>query len=258
MDEKLKLAFFIGINDYKLPGANLSGCVNDVERNAKFFIGNGFHVVHLFNKDASRKNILKHFESLVHMKPDVFVFNYSGHGSYIDDTSSDEIDGRDEVLCCHDFNFDGGYIVDDELHQIFSELPAHTRKLTLFDCCHSGTQMRSFVHEKVNRQLPPIKNREAGNHLSFRTIGSKLENLVCYSACLDCETAAEILGDDGTRCGAFSQALAKVIMDDSTLTFTEIRNRVKAKLRATGISQTPSLSVSASELLDEKLSWIIE
>lgn len=257
VDEKLKCAFFVGIDDYKMKGASLNGCVNDIKRNERFFNDNGFHTISLCSGDATKCNIIKCLESFVGINPDVFVFNYSGHGSFIDDFSGDEIDNRDEVLCCHDFDFKSGYIVDDELLGIFTGFSPYSKKFTLFDCCHSGTQMRSFDQNNKKRQLPSFKVSSIGKRTCFRNIGLSLNNIVCYAACQDYETAAEITGKDGKRCGAFSQALADTLIEDSTLTFSAICSRVKRKLMYSGINQTPNLSVSDNSLLNKTLNWLI-
>ena len=72
-------ALIVGVNKYKLPGSNLQGCVNDA---------------------TNVRDILFHF---------------SGHGSQIRDRDGDELkDHLDEIICPHDMDWDGTYIVDDD------------------------------------------------------------------------------------------------------------------------------------------------
>ena len=64
---------------------------------------------------------------------DVFVFFYSGHGTYGPDLEPfDELDGLDEYILPHDLN----YIRDDELKIWLDSVPG--RKIVILDSCFSG------------------------------------------------------------------------------------------------------------------------
>src|SRR3712207_9280955 len=52
-----------------------------------------------------------------------------------------EPDARDEMLCPHDVMQDQ-YILDDDLHALFSRKPAGARLYVVADCCHSGSVTR--------------------------------------------------------------------------------------------------------------------
>ena len=46
------------------------------------------------------------------------------------------------IRCPHDMDWDGIYIVDDELDAFFGRLPTGINLEILLDCCHSGTGTR--------------------------------------------------------------------------------------------------------------------
>jgi metacaspase-1 len=71
---------------------------------------------------------------------DVVVFYFSGHGSQIRDRDGDELsDGLDELLCPYDMDWDRElYIVDDELDELFREIPPGALLETFLDCCFWG------------------------------------------------------------------------------------------------------------------------
>ena len=51
------------------------------------------------------------------------VFHYSGHGSQVRDTEGDELeDGKDEIICPWDFNWEDGFIKDDDFDTAFAGL----------------------------------------------------------------------------------------------------------------------------------------
>ena len=60
------------------------------------------------------------------------------------DTSGDEPDKADEAICPHDLASAGNVwdpkhiIIDDELHDLFVQLPANVLLEVYFDTCHSG------------------------------------------------------------------------------------------------------------------------
>ena len=145
-----KRALLIGINKYQIPGADLRGCVNDVkDLSAALIEFYGFKkrdITMLVDGAATQKAMKAGIKTLVRgaKKGDVLVLHYSGHGSNVPDDAKnrDEADGRDEILCPTDLNWDDP-LRDDWLRKTFDKLPAGVSFTTIMDCCHSGTNTRA-------------------------------------------------------------------------------------------------------------------
>lgn len=143
-----KYALLIGIN-YRGTTSELNGCINDVIHMKDHLI-NGQQVpaenITILTEDAedatgkpTGMNILHELTKLVsHPDATELWFHYSGHGSYIRDTSGDEKDGHDETLVPLDY-ITCGMLTDDMLNTYIALLPVHVQLYCLFDCCHSGT-----------------------------------------------------------------------------------------------------------------------
>ena len=135
----MKRALCVGINNYPGTDSDLYGCVNDM-LDWSYLLKNafGFSVKTLQNENATKQNIEGELaDDLLHTtNEDVYVFTFSGHGSFIPDKDGDEPDGVDEVLVPYDFN--KGFIVDDTLNKLLSSV-ANGTVVFISDCCHSGT-----------------------------------------------------------------------------------------------------------------------
>lgn len=131
----------VGINKY--PSAPLNGCVNDAMDWSNLLGGLGYTGTVLLDGSATKQTILSKLrESVSKLRyRDTFVFQYSGHGSWVPDRSGDEADGRDEVLCAYDYE-SGGLISDDELYDVTSDRAFGSRVIILSDSCHSGSVHR--------------------------------------------------------------------------------------------------------------------
>jgi hypothetical protein len=70
---------------------------------------------------------------------DIFLLTYSGHGGQVPDTNGDEPDRKDETWVLYD-----GELVDDELHELYTQFKSGTRVVVLSDSCHSGTVTRAM------------------------------------------------------------------------------------------------------------------
>ena len=141
-------ALCVGINAY--PGGDaLYGCVADAEAWATQFAAAGFAVRTLLDAEATRQNILLGLLDLVasSVAGDVLAFQYAGHGTYVDDLDGDEAEAGnaekkyDEALCPIDFR-EGNLIIDDDLGEIFDQLPDGVSLTAFFDSCHSGDGQR--------------------------------------------------------------------------------------------------------------------
>lgn len=169
----MKKAFLVGINKYSQ--SPLRGCVNDVITifqilNKKFgFKAENIKVVSDY--EATRKNIIEGLKWLTMgvQSGDSIVFHYSGHGSQVmvdDWTSSNEVDGRDEIICPVDLDWNNP-LRDHEIGAYFKRVPDDCTTLVILDCCHSGTGLRNGIEpgdkftdkDYVNRFIsPPLSN----------------------------------------------------------------------------------------------------
>lgn len=169
----MKKAFLVGINKYS--DSALRGCVNDVITifqilTSKFgFKAEEIKVV--ADYEATKENIINGLKWLTTgvQSGDTIVFHYSGHGSQVmvdDWTSTNEADGRDEILCPVNLNWSDP-LRDHEVGAYFKRVPKDCITLVILDCCHSGTGLRNgFMpgdkhteKDFVNRFIsPPLSN----------------------------------------------------------------------------------------------------
>jgi metacaspase-1 len=148
----MKKALLVGINDYPGSSNDLAGCVNDTanlrDLLTKEFGFEAGNIRVLTNKKASRDAILDGLADLVGKAAggDTLVFHYSGHGSQVPDEDGDEeSDRKDEIICPWDFSWDGCWIADDDLSDVFAKLAKDVHLEVLLDCCHSGTGTREIA-----------------------------------------------------------------------------------------------------------------
>ncbi len=77
---------------------------------------------------------------------DTLVFHYSGHGAQVPDQDGDEVeDHKGEALCPRDFDWESCCIRDDDLSEIFADLPEGVLLEVALDCCYSGTGTREIA-----------------------------------------------------------------------------------------------------------------
>ena len=265
-----KRALLIGINKYQIPGADLRGCVNDVkDLSAALIEFHGFKkkdIKVLLDGAATQKAMEAGIKSLLRgaKKGDVLVLHYSGHGSNVpdDDKNKDEADGRDEILCPTDLNWDKP-MRDDWLRTMFDSLPAGVSFTTIMDCCHSGTNTRAIQPPDVKvkqRYLPSpwgLAASESGRSLprkvtsglrrsSRSTRGARdIVNAelpeVLITGCRDTQTSADAF-INGRFNGALTFALVEAIRKSKgRLTYRELHDRASAVLKAKKFEQVPQL-----------------
>lgn len=153
-----KWALMVGVNDYPFLDERfqLRGCENDVRLMAKLLTTKfGFkesNVRMLLSRQATRDSIGKAFrESLIDKARagDMVFFQFSGHGSQVEDKNGDEEDGLDETLCASDVGPDtpDREITDDEIATWIEAL--HKKGVRdivfVFDSCHSGTATKNVL-----------------------------------------------------------------------------------------------------------------
>ncbi len=149
---------------------------------------------------------------------DLVLITLSGHGGQIQDESSDESDKIDETLCLYD-----GQVTDDAFFEILQPFQKGVRIVTVFDTCHSGSNVRRMPAR--SKPLPLIKSapREVSKvATTFRAIKQpKLSaHLLHLGACQD-----EQLAYDGEVNGLFTGSLLKAI-EQASQAFSADPNRV--------------------------------
>ncbi|MFW6121594.1 MAG: caspase family protein [Petrotogales bacterium] len=110
------------------------------------------HVKLILNEDATKEGILNGLNWLIRNSDvdDIVVFSFQGHGSSVDDEDGDESDGKDEGIV--PWEGKKGFITDDQLDEIFSNINC-TGMMLIFHSCLSGGLIdkgRSLIFDKSN------------------------------------------------------------------------------------------------------------
>ena len=257
----MKKALLVGINNYPGTSSDLRGCLNDVAdgyssltaksienniRDAEATLrGFGFTCTKLLDTAATKAGIIAAMKSLktCTRAGDSIVFYYSGHGSQVRDSSGDEADGFDEVLCPADWP---NYVSDDDIRAILATVPAGVNVDVIFDCCHSGTGTREIGQDFTIRSLPPIVGKVS--HPGKKTRASVVANLnhCLWAGCAANQYSAEMTIGGKVR-GVFSYFLWKEIRAGGTR--SAIMARVCKQVAALGLNQIPQLEASQAEML---------
>jgi len=153
-------ALCVGINDYPYDGSDLNGCVNDARGWASVLkeLYEFKDIALLLDEQATKAGLLAGVEQLLAgaTRGDVLVFTNSSHGSYKADTDGDE-ERYDEILCPYDIADND--IVDDELRNLFENLPDGVHLTVILDNCFSGTATRAAVSEIIPGLRTPDDRR---------------------------------------------------------------------------------------------------
>ena len=260
-------ALLVGVNKYRIPGSDLNGCVNDVTNIRdillKYFAFDVNDIRVVVDERATKENIINRLRWLVAdaKAGDRLLFHFSGHGSQIRDRDGDEVKNQlDEILCPHDMDWDGTYIVDDELESFFGRLPKGINLEVLLDCCHSGTGTREACGiESLPRKLsfkprflkPPadILARVDDDDLKVKKLvkGNNPSTHVLFAGCKDNQTSADAF-IKGAYNGTFTYYFSKRLREtQGTLARSELLKRVRSSLRFNGFSQIPQLECRVTE-----------
>lgn len=262
-----KRALLIGINRYRIPGADLRGCVNDVvnmqDMLTKFCGFDGKDIVTLTDFDATKKNMQAAIRDLVKSgrSGDVLLLHYSGHGANVPDTNGDEADGRDEILCPTDLDWKDP-LTDDWLRTTFDRLRAGVNLTVIMDCCHSGSNTRAILPPdapSIPRYLPnpwDMMAEESGRKLRGKVrVGMRAAPRaarrrsdvatvdipeVLVTGCRDTQTSADArIG--GTFNGALTYNLVAAIRArKGRLSYRDLHALAKTRL-AKSFTQVPQL-----------------
>lgn len=263
-----KKAVLIGINRYRIPGADLRGCVNDVTNmQAVLTQYYGFakgDVTVLSDYDATKKAMQAAIKGLVAgaKKGDVLLLHYSGHGSNVPDDNGDEADHRDEILCPTNLDWKDP-LRDDWLRATFDTLKPGVSLTVIMDCCHSGSNTRAIQPPDaplIPRYLPnpwDIMAEESGRRLRGK-VASELRSSprakrkksdvvtanipeLLITGCRDTQTSADAyIG--GTYNGALTYNLVATIKAaKGKLTYRELHQGVLERLKKGDFDQVPQL-----------------
>lgn len=242
-----KLGLLIGIN-YNGTSTELRGCINDVlNLKNKLIEKFGYmeeNIVTLTDETSMKptaNNIVMQLYELVikaNNNPDVkeVWFSYSGHGTYVKDSNSDEDDGKDECLVPLDYN-KSGVISDDLLHHIVSMLNADKKMTCIIDACHSGTSLDLPFRYVFNDNENVIENK----HNKVKA------NVISISGCLDTQTSADAYGleNSSSFSGAMTSSLLHSLEKYSyTISCVDLLREMRDYLRIKKFSQVPQLCSS--------------
>jgi metacaspase-1 len=274
-----KRAFLVGINRYQIAGADLRGCVNDVkDLRAALIEFHGFKksdITVVTDLAATKKAMQAGIKALIRdsKKGDVALVHYSGHGSHVPDDNSDEADGRDEILCPADLDWDDP-LRDDWLRTTLDGVKAGVNLTVIMDCCHSGTNTRAILPPDApikERYLPSpssLKAVESGRS-EPRKVSSELRASpraarkardivkaelpeVLITGCRDTQTSADAF-INGKFNGALTFALVDAIRKSrGRLTYRQLHDRAAGVLKTRKFEQVPQLE-GRSERFEQPL-----
>jgi metacaspase-1 len=264
-----KKAVLIGVNRYRMPGADLRGCVNDVKNMRTLLTSRyGFKAADisvLTDFAATKKAIETAIRSLIRgaRSGDVVLVHFSGHGSNVPDNDGDEADKRDEILCPSDLDWKKP-LRDDWLRSTFDSLRTGVSLTVITDCCHSGTITRAVQPPDariMERYLPSpwdLVAEESDRALRGTTRATvrkssqtarKKKDVVAVvempemliTGCRDKQTAA-----DAWIKGSYNGALTYYLVESlskakRTLSYREVHDLTSSMLKRGGYEQVPQL-----------------
>lgn len=273
-----KKALCVGINKFQnLPQGNwLNGCVNDTTDMISVLTKyGGFtdnNIVRLVDDQATKKNIIDNLTEMINGakegKYDKLVFTISSHGTQVPDPHGDEPDLADEAFCPTDLApkedivskklvWDPDHIItDDELYNLFIQLPETVSLECFFDTCHSGTGIKGIdlLLSRKPKLLPP-PSLEAFEEVKVRSPRSMAASLkekglsthhILWAACRSDQTSADAY-IDGAWHGAFTYYLCQnICKSENNLCRKELLAKVRADLKENKYEQLSQLETNAT------------
>jgi metacaspase-1 len=263
-------ALLIGINRYLIPGADLRGCVNDVNNIRaslmKYFAFRGSDIKVVTDLAATKKAMQSAISALVKSgrKGDVLYLHYSGHGSNVPDKNGDEADHRDEILCPSDLDWKDP-LTDDWLRTAFNKLKARVNLTVVMDCCHSGTNTRAILPPDtpvIPRYLPnpwdlmaeesrralrgTVHGARSGASRGRKDIIEADIGEILITGCRSTQTSADA-SIGGSYNGALTYSLVAALQAaGGKLTNRELHAATLQRLRSGDFDQVPQLEARRS------------
>ena len=251
-------ALCIGINDYPGTQSDLAGCVNDAGDWASELTARGFAVASLIDAQATHAAMTEAINSLIHFarSGDTLVITYSGHGTWVPDSSGDEADGRDEGLCPYDVGTVGP-LIDDQIRQMFGARSPGVRIILISDSCHSGSVTRGREDDldpgqararfmpleawMPTNELPPSSARPAHLIGGIKRSGGDL----LLAGCLDTQFSWDT-SFRGRPNGAFTYYALKTLRENKPGTYEAWFKAIRTYLPSTRLPQDPQILGSAT------------
>jgi hypothetical protein len=182
----IKKALCVGVNDYPTnsktkQNIDLKGCVNDANLwasllNSQFDFSKP-DVEIVLDQEATKSNIVSGLKTLLSgaQADDVLVYSFSGHGTYLAAKSQNQLD-YDQAQCPYDW--EENLLVDNELRELFFNLPRGVRLTVISDSCHSGSVTRKGKEEMgSSRSFSQMTKDEEDAYLSPLTGVQKQRHL---------------------------------------------------------------------------------
>lgn len=263
-------ALCVGINNFKnYPDAALRGCVRDAgdmtKLLKKWLKFTDADITKLTDAQATKANIMGKLKEMVDGAKageyNYLVFSLSSHGTQVPDTSGDEPDSADEAICPHDLKAKGNQwdpqfiITDDELHDLFVQLPPDVLLEVYLDTCHSGTGIKSIdlFGNRRPRWMPPPSfkafrdlEEKRPRSLKEKFLDKGLVHHILWAGCRADQTSADAYIANAWH-GAFTYFFCQVMnATKNQLSRKEVLTRVRAKLKAGHYTQIPQLEAPAT------------
>jgi hypothetical protein len=235
----MRKALLIGIN-YVGTKAALNGCINDCSNLGKMLktkYGYEDNDITMLTDNTDNKptkaNIIAELKRHVAMTKNDDVselwISYSGHGSYVRDTNSDESDRKDECLVPLDYA-SRGMISDDFLHMLVEQISVKTKTVVLIDACHSGSMLD--LKYRYTAGLKEVVENPRDNVRS---------NIVMISGCMDSQTSAD-WNNSGVYEGAMTRSFLNVMEQyNYDITCYKLLGKMREFLEAKKFTQYPQL-----------------
>ena len=253
-----KYAVLIGIN-YTGTNNQLNGCINDVTRVKQDLDYWGFDEISFMTDNSTgllyptKVNIINQLNTFVNKltSNDVLVIYYSGHGTRVTDTSSDEVSGLDSVIVPINFN----YIIDDEIRSILTKAASDSNIFAVFDSCNSGSvcDLRYNLFDTSYKSNPGSKVLSYADWVTRQSVIVNTKyietsaNIISLSGCKDDQLSTEqsFTLNDGSSIigGALTYFVLNILRVNNlnNISFAQFLSILKFELSKYNFTQVPSL-----------------